>query len=114
MGHQPDASRQHDLCDVAWFTYDFDGTPTWLVAALQTFDSIHFNGTIYRTTGPPYFASPFDPSRVVVTELGNMQLWFFTGKNTELQYAMNELAGSVFQRKWIERETIVAPATVCK
>jgi hypothetical protein len=108
-------THQGDTIFATWFTYDFDGTPTWLVATLlkEPGDSTGYDGTIYRTTGPPYFASPFDPSKVLATELGNMQIAIVDGKSVVLQYAMNALAGSVFQRKWIDRETIVAPGTLC-
>lgn len=57
----------------AWYVYDADGTPAWYVIQDgQWTSSTRWAGTVYRTSGPPFFPGPgFDAAavtRVVVGE----------------------------------------------
>src|SRR4029453_19181708 len=53
-----------------WFTYDTDGSPMWFTVPGGTFnaDRTFFSGDLYRSTGPYWGASAFDPVAVVRTK----------------------------------------------
>ncbi len=58
------------------FVYGADGKPSWYVIPGGRFtDQTHFEGSIYRTTGP-YFGVAFDPAQVGVTLAGTAQIAF--------------------------------------
>ena len=59
-------THQGDTIFATWFTYDLDGTPMWLVGRRRRRPRPGtYGGTLYRTTGPPFNAVPFDPTAVV-------------------------------------------------
>ncbi len=60
-------THQSDTIFATWFTYDLDGTPVWLYATATKSVTNAYAGTLYRTTGPPFSAVPFDPARVTST-----------------------------------------------
>ena len=55
-----------------WFTYDPAGETTWFVAPSALFDltDMSFTAKFYRTQGPSWLGTPYDPSRLVVSEAG--------------------------------------------
>ena len=103
-------THQGDTIFATWFTYDTDGSPLWLSAtAFKTGHGI-YAGTLFHTTGPAFSAVPFLSSVVGRTEVGNMQLNFFSGNTAMFAYT----AYGVSQSKAITRQVFNAPGTVCQ
>jgi len=103
-------TQQGDSIFITWFTYDVDGTPMWLFAATPKTGLGTYAGTLYRTTGPPFSAVPFNPSKVVATQVGTVNLSFSDGNTGTFAYTV----GSVTQTKSITRQIFVPPGTVCQ
>ena len=103
-------THQGDTIFITWFTYDFDGAPLWLSAPVYKTSPGQYTGTMYRTTGPAFNAVPFDPQRVVDTEVGTATLTFTNGASGTFAYTVN----GVSQARAIEREVFRAPGTVCQ
>jgi hypothetical protein len=52
---------------------------------------------------------PFDPTKVIATEVGSAPFTFADGKSTTVAYTYS----GVTQRKAITREIFASPGTVC-
>ena len=103
-------THQGDIIFATWFTYDLDRTPLWLlVTALKTGAGL-YSGTLYRTTGPPFNAVPFDPAKVAATAVGTATFTFTDGNTGTFNYTVN----GVTQTKAITRQVFVSPGTVCQ
>jgi serine protease len=102
-------TQQGTTIFATWFTYDADGSPLWLSATLTPTAANTFAGTLYRTTGPPFDAVPFDPSRVTLAPVGTLALTFANGNAATFAYTVN----GVSQAKSITRQVFRAPGTVC-
>jgi predicted dienelactone hydrolase len=103
-------THQGDVIFATWFTYDFAGAPLWLsVTAPKTGPGV-YAGTLYRTTGPPFNAMPFDPSHVMPTPVGPASFTFADGNDATFAYNVN----GVPYTKQITREIFWAPGTVCQ
>lgn len=95
----------------AWFTYDQAGMPLWLtITATPTQQAGMYAGTLYRSSGLPYFAVPFNPSNVMRMPVGSATLTFADGNNATFAYTLF----GVPQAKNITREVFRAPGTVCQ
>lgn len=104
-------THQGNTIFAAWFTYDGVGKPLWLtVSATLTSQPGIYGGTLYRTSGPPYYAVPFDPAAVTRTPAGAATLSFADGNRAILSYSMN----GITQSKDITRQVFQAPGTVCQ
>jgi hypothetical protein len=104
-------TQQGDITFATWFTYDTDGTGMWLVMSQgnrQAGTNI-YQGTLFRTTGPPFNAVPFDPSRVVVTPVGSATFTFTDASNGSFAYTVN----GVSQTKAITRQIYASPVPTC-
>jgi hypothetical protein len=86
-----------------WFVYDASGAPTWYTLQPGAGAGEVFSGPIYRTTGP-YFAGPFDPSRVKYQQVGNGTLTFTDSAHARFRYAIDgqTMADETIQRQSIE------------
>jgi predicted dienelactone hydrolase len=94
-----------------WFTYDVDGSPTWLSMAAQgTGQPGIYAGALYRSTGPPFSAMPFDPNSVVRVPVGNASLSFVDGNDAMFSYNVSGSARTVA----ITREIFRSPGTLCQ
>jgi len=102
-------THQGDTIFATWFTYDLDGTPLWLVVTANKSAAGVYSGTLYRTTGSPFSAVPFDPSRFVATPVGTATLTFTNGNAASFAYTVN----GVSQTKAITRQVFTNPGTVC-
>jgi hypothetical protein len=110
MGWGVNLTHQGNTIFATWFTYDLDGTPLWLlVTALKTAPGV-YSGTLYRTTGPPFNAVPFDPTKVAATAVGAATFTFTDGNTGTFNYTFSGAA----QTKAITREVFVPPGTVCQ
>ena len=103
-------TQQGTTIFATWFTYDVDGSPLWLSATLTPTAANAFGGTLYRTTGPPFNAVPFDPSRVTLAPVGTLTLTFANGNAASFAYTVN----GVSQVKSITRQVFRSPGTVCR
>jgi len=103
-------TQQGDVLFATWFTYDTDGTGLWLVmpnGAKGSGDT--WSGTLYRTTGPAFNASPWNPLDVAATAVGTATFAFTDGDNGTFSYTVNGLA----QSKAIVREAFASPTPTC-
>lgn len=103
-------THQGDTIFATWFTYDLDGTPLWLAVAAPKTAAGVYSGTFYRTTGPPFNAVPFDPTKVSASPVGTATFTFTDGNKGTFDYTVN----GITQSKAITREILVAPGTVCQ
>ena len=103
-------TQEGSVIFVTWFTYDDTGAPMWLVATTTPASATQFSGTLYRTSGPPFYAVPFNPSSVVPTPVGNVTLTFQTGNSATFAYTVN----GITQSKPITREILRSPGTLCQ
>ena len=102
-------THQGDTLFVTWFTYDVDGSPLWLSATAQKTGTRVYAGTLYRTTGPPFSATPWNPASVALSSVGSVTLTFADGNHATFAYTVN----AVSQVKQITRQIFSAPGTVC-
>lgn len=103
-------AHQGDTIFATWFTYDTDRTPMWLVATAPKTAAGVYSGMLYRTTGPAFDATPFNPASVVATAVGTLTLTFINGNSASFAYTVN----GVSQTKNITREILQSPGTVCQ
>jgi hypothetical protein len=69
-----------------------------------------YTGKLYRTTGAPFNASPWDPAQTVLTEVGT-GTFAFGGLNAgTFSYTVNGFA----QSKAITRMVYANPRTTCR
>jgi predicted dienelactone hydrolase len=103
-------TQQGSIIFVTWFTYDETGAPLWLAATTTPTSPMSFTGTLYRTSGPPFFSVPFNPASVTPIPVGSVTLTFVTGNSATFAYTVNGIS----QSKSIAREILVAPGTLCQ
>lgn len=104
-------THQGDILFVTWFTYEANGRGMWLVGSnvARTGNGI-YSGKLYRTIGPPFNASSWNPAQVVKTEVGTVTLAFGSANGGTLSYTVS----GVSQSKNITRQSFATPATVCR
>jgi len=102
-------SQQGDVLFVTWFTYASDGSAWWLVMRGDRVAPNTYQGTLYSGTGPPYYATPFDPAQVVGTPVGTATLAFASATQATFGYMVN----GVSQTKQIVREQFAASMPTC-
>lgn len=105
-------THQANTLFATWFTYDTDGSGMWLVlanGAQSTGNQNSYSGDLFRTTGPAFSSTPFDPTKVVATNVGSAT-FTFTDKDTgTFAYTVN----GVSQSKPIMREVFGSPVPTC-
>jgi len=104
-------AHQGDTLFATWYTYGADGQPLWLSASnvVRTGNGT-YSGALARSWGPPFNASPWDPSKVTRMAAGNVMFSFSDANNAIMTYTLD----GVTQTKSITRLTFAAPATVCR
>jgi hypothetical protein len=103
-------TQQGSVIFATWFTYGMDGKPLWVSVTAPQTAAGKFSGTLYRTTGPPFNASPFDPAQVKAQQAGTATFTFTDGNNATFAYTLD----GVTQSKAITRQVFVEPGTVCQ
>ena len=103
-------THQGDVIFATWFTYDFDGSPQWLVATTDRVADGQYKGTLYRTSGPPFHAEPFDPDAVARVPVGEVTLAFHNSSTASFEYVLDGVA----QTKRITRQVFRTPGTACQ
>src|SRR6185503_2991216 len=86
-------THQGDILFATWFTYDADGSATWLVMPrgeiVTGIDPPTYTGLLYRTTGPSLDAPTFDSSAVTATAVGRATFTFFDLGNGSFLYELD-------------------------
>ena len=101
-------TQQGALMFATLFTYAPDNRAMWLVASsLARQADGSFSGDLFRTTGPPFNASPW--TAINVTKVGTMSLAFTTGARGTLTYSYN---GATITKP-IQRQTFGTMPTLC-
>jgi hypothetical protein len=102
-------THQSDIIFATWFTYDRDGTPLWLSAVASLQAPGNYTGALFRTTGPAYNSTRFNPTSVAYAAVGTLNITFSDGDNALFAYEV----GGVAQTKAITRQVFRAPGTAC-
>ena len=82
-------AHQGDAIFATWFTHDANGKAWYLTMTAFATGPDTFTGTLYRTTGPPLDASPFDPAQVQRIAVGTGTLTFSDVNNGMFAYTVN-------------------------
>jgi hypothetical protein len=108
-------THQGDVIFATWYTYDFDGSALWLAGIAPKTAPGNYAGTLYRTTGPPLGAEPFDPRAVNAAPVGTLRLRFDDGNAGIFAYTV-ALPGTapVTQTKSITRMVFREPVSICR
>lgn len=90
--------QQADLMFVTWYVYDDGGAPVWYFASNCAVSAAGngCSGKLYRTAGPagPASGQAFDPSKVRVTEVGQIDVSFTDANNGMISYSVNGRTGT--------------------
>jgi len=103
-------AHQGDTLFVTWFTYNLDGSPLWLSATAPKTGPAAYAGTLYRTTGPAFSATPWNPAGVSLVAVGTLTLTFADGNRATFAYTVDGIS----QAKAITRQIFRPPGTVCR
>jgi len=104
-------THQDDTLFATLFTYDASGRGLWLVmsAGRKQADGSYL-GELYRTSGPPFDASPFPPiGPGNLATVGTMRFTFRDGENGTLSYTYE----GVPVTKAITRQVFSSPVPLC-
>ncbi len=109
-------TQQGTTIFATWFTYDAGFNPLWLSATTAPVGPNSYAGTLYRTHGPAFGSTPFDPAKVAATAVGTATFSFSDGNNGT--FAFNVDLGDGVNKgnltKVITRQVFRAPGTVCQ
>jgi hypothetical protein len=101
-------AHQGDVIFATWFTYDETGSALWLVMTAYRAAEGVYSGTLYRTTGPAYSATLFDPALVNRIDVGTGTLTFNDQNSGTFDYTVNNIT----QSKPITRQ-VFGPLPTC-
>ena len=85
-------AHQGDVIFATWFTHDANGKAWYLTMTAFETGPNTFTGTLYRTTGPPLDAIPFDPAQVRRIAVGTGTLTFADADNGTFAYTVDGVA----------------------
>jgi hypothetical protein len=104
-------AHQGDILFVAWFTYDSTGRGMWVVGPdMRRTTGNTFTGVLYRTVGPAFNASPFNPAAVTASPVGSATFAFTGNATGTFSYTLSGIS----QSKAITRQVFGTPETVCR
>ena len=89
------------------YTYDAGGKALWLSSTGELVGPRTYSGTLVRSSGPPFNASPWSP--VTLTPVGNMTFAFIDGNSGSMTYSVN----GVTVVKQIRRFEVASPKSLC-
>ena len=85
--------QQNETLFATLFVYGADTAPNWFVASnvapATAGNQTTFTGTLYKTTGPFFGATQFDPDSVRVTVVGSITFTFTSATTATVQYVVN-------------------------
>jgi subtilase family serine protease len=88
-------TQRRNIVFATWFTYDSSGNPKWYVAsscampAGNTGASGTCSGSLYEVSGPTFFGTAFDPTRVNVAMVGSLTVNFQNANAATMSYTVN-------------------------
>ncbi len=106
-------THQSDTLFAAWFTYGPDGKGIWLVmtnGARTGDDTPTYTGVLYRTSGPPFNATPWLSEKVVLSPAGTATFSFSDANSAQFSYVVDGIS----QRKPLTRQIFASAPTVCR
>ena len=104
-------THQAETIFLAWFTYGADGKATWLVASdVARTGNGTYAGTVFRTTGPPFGAAPWDASKVHSAPAGSVTLTFTADDAATMAWTVDTVSGS----KSLTRYAFSSPHSACR
>ena len=98
--------QQSNVIFATLFVYGADTAPSWFVASdvepSPASSLTVFSGTLYKTTGPGYTATPFDPNAVQAAPVGTITFTFTGDSTATLQYVINgtQFTKSIQRQGW--------------
>ena len=101
-------AHQADVIYLTWFTYDANGSASWLAMTATRTGNATYAGNIVRVHGPAFDAVPFSPAAVSVETVGSATLAFDDADNGRFTYDVEGRA----QSKAITRE-VFGPQAAC-
>jgi hypothetical protein len=103
-------THQGDVLFGTWFTYDAKGDGMWLAMpqGVRIGDN-RYSGTLYRTRGSPFNASPFRSGDIIATPVGTATFSFTDGDQGTFEYTVDGVSGS----KAIVRQVYASPVPTC-
>ena len=87
--------QQGDTLFAVWFTYDANGNRMWFVmpgGAWTASDT--YEGSLYRTAGPPWLGKTYDQSKLQVINSGTYKFQF-NGSGATFTYSADGFSGSI-------------------
>jgi hypothetical protein len=85
--------QQNETIFATLFVYGADTAPNWFVASnvapATAGSQTTFTGTLYKTTGPFFGATQFDPNAVRALVVGSITFTFTSATTVTLQYVVN-------------------------
>lgn len=100
-------TQQGNTVFATWFAYDVDGAPLWLSTTMASEGPGRYRGTLVRTSGPAFGATPFDPASVTRRDVGTATLTFTSSSSGNFAYTIDGISGN----KSIVAASFVPPAT---
>ncbi|MGE0355284.1 MAG: DVUA0089 family protein [Burkholderiales bacterium] len=102
-------AHQGDIVFATLFTYEASGRSAWFVMSRgdRVPGTRSFQGTLYRTSGPPFDANPWRP--IALAPVGSMQVSFGNGNSGTLSYTIDGIPVT----KPITRQVFASPAPQC-
>ncbi|MEO8675761.1 MAG: S8 family peptidase, partial [Casimicrobiaceae bacterium] len=108
-------AHQGNIIFGTWFTYDTAGKGWWMTLITDNNPSPGvFTGTLFATTGPPFYTVPFVKPATATAVLGGATLNFTDVNNASFHYDVSLPTGMVSQTKAITRQPLgAAPFATC-
>jgi hypothetical protein len=100
-------AHQGDVIVAAWYTYDTDGKPLWLITSTIKQGDGSYTGTLFRYTGKPLAQISGGSATTGSTNVGSVTLRFPTADTATLNYTFNGVA----QQKNMTRYNFSTPPT---
>ncbi len=102
-------AHQGDTLAAAWYTYDTNGKPLWLVLSAARQGDGSYRGDLFRTTGRPFAQINGSPVTASTTQVGSATLRFPTADSLQMSYTVNGTA----QQKNMTRYNFSATPPSC-
>jgi len=104
-------AHQGDVLFATLFSYAEDGRGMWLVMSDGRMTGTNsYTGTLFRTRGPAFSASPWNPAGVTVTAAGTATFVFSDRNTGTFSYTVDGISRS----KPITRQVFASPSTICR
>jgi hypothetical protein len=86
--------HQEDTLFAVWYTYDAEGRGAWYVMPGGQWAGDRYSGALYRASGSPWLGQRYDPSRLVLTPVGQLGFTFGPAGTATLDYTIEGHSGT--------------------